>query len=130
MDINQLKKMRDEVKRDLDLRSGEHPYRITISMGTVGIAAGAREVMKAVIDELAKHEIDDVPVTITGTLGFDDQEVVMRVESAEGEQVTYARLDAEKARKIVREHVDGGKRVKEFVVGMADHSATSEERES
>ena len=130
MDINDLKKMRDQAKRDLELRSGEHSHKITISMGTIGIAAGAREVMKAVIDELARRDIDDVPVTITGSLGFDDQEVVMRVESADGEQVTYARLDPEKARMIVQKHIENGERVREFIVGMADRSAKKEESKS
>ena len=127
MDINQLKQMRDKAKRELELRDGEHSYKITISMGTIGIAAGARDVMKAVIQELANREIDDVPVTITGTLGHDDQEVVMRVESANGESVTYARLDPEKARTIVKRHIDDGERVKEFIVGLTDHTPNSEE---
>lgn len=130
MDINELKKLRDQTKRDLELRAGEHPYKVTISMGTVGIAAGAREVMKAVLDELAKREIDDVPVTITGTLGFDDQEVVMRVESADGEQITYARLDPEKARLIVARHIDRGERVKEFVVGLTEQALRPEDKRS
>ncbi len=130
MDINDLKKLRDEAKKDLELRSGEHAYKITISMGTVGIAAGARDVMKAVIDELAKREIDDIPVTITGSLGFDDQEVVMSVESAEGEKVTYARLDTQKAREVVARHIDGGERVKEFIVGIAELPGNTEENAS
>ncbi len=130
MDLEDLKKMRDKVKRDLEVRGGEHPYKVTISMGTIGIASGARDVMKSVMDELAKREIDDVPVTVTGSLGFDGQEVVMRVESADGEQVTYARLDPEKARKIVSQHIDKGERVKEFIVGLAGDVLGDEERES
>lgn len=130
MDMNQLNKMRDEAKHEIELRGGEHPYRVTISMGTIGIAAGARDVMKAVIEELGKREIDDVPVTITGTLGFDDQEVVMRVESPDGESVTYARLDPTMARQIVAQHIDGGKRVKEFVVGLAHPAGGGEESTS
>ncbi len=130
MDMNQLKKMRDDAKHEIELRGGEHPYRVTISMGTIGIAAGARDVMKAVIEELGKREIDDVPVTITGTLGFDDQEVVMRVESPDGESVTYARLDPTMARRIVAQHIDEGQRVKEFVVGLAHPTEGGEESAS
>jgi (2Fe-2S) ferredoxin len=117
MNLEQLKKLKDKAQQQVALREGGKKYRVVISMGTSGIAAGARDVMKTMLDEIEKRGLDDVEVRVTGEHGLEDVEPVIRVEQADGEQVTYARLDADKAKKIVAEHLAKGKKVDNLAVG-------------
>jgi len=117
MNLEELKKLKEKAQRQVALREGNKKFRVVVSMGTSGIAAGAREVMKTMLDEIEKRGLDDVEVRVTGEIGLEDVEPVIRVEEAGGEQTTYARLDAEKARNIVAEHLEQGKKVNKLAVG-------------
>lgn len=117
MNIEELKKLKEKAQRQVALREGGKKYRVVVSMGTSGIAAGAREVMKTMLEEIEKRGLDDVEVRVTGEHGLEDVEPVIRVEEAGGQETTYARLDAEKAKKIVAEHLQQGKRVENLAVG-------------
>jgi NADP-reducing hydrogenase subunit HndB len=117
MNLDELKKLKDKAQRQVSLREGNKKYRVVFSMGTSGIAAGAREVMTTMLDELDKRGIDDVEVAVTGEIGLVDAEPVVRVEEANGEKVTYAKVNADGARKIVAEHLEKGKVVKGLAVG-------------
>jgi len=117
MNLDELKKLKDKVQRQVGLREGNKKYRVVFSMGTSGIAAGAREVMTTMLDELDKRGIDDVEVAVTGEIGLVDAEPVIRVEEATGEQVTYAKVNPDGARKIVAEHLEKGQVVKGLAVG-------------
>jgi (2Fe-2S) ferredoxin len=119
MNLEQLKMLKDKAQRQVSLREGGKKYRVVISMGTSGIAAGAREVMKTMLDEIEKRGIDDVEVRVTGEHGLENIEPVVTIEEAGGEQTTYAQLDAEKAKKIVSEHLQKGKKVDNLAVGKA-----------
>ncbi|MGD0016285.1 MAG: (2Fe-2S) ferredoxin domain-containing protein [Verrucomicrobiia bacterium] len=119
MNLEQLKALKDKAQRQVSLREGGKKYRVVISMGTSGIAAGAREVMKSMLDEIEKRGIDDVEVRVTGEHGLENIEPVITVEEASGERTTYAQLDAEKAKKIVSEHLQKGKKVDNLAVGKA-----------
>jgi (2Fe-2S) ferredoxin len=117
MNLEELKKLKEKAQRQVALREGSKKYRVVVSMGTSGIAAGAREVMKTMLDEIEKRGLEDVEVRVTGEVGLEDVEPVIRVEEAGGEQTTYARLDAEKAKRIVAEHLEKGKKVDNLAVG-------------
>ena len=117
MNLEELKKLKEKAQRQVALREGNKKYRVVVSMGTSGIAAGARDVMKTMLDEIEKRGLEDVEVRVTGEVGLEDVEPVVRVEEAGGEKTTYARLDAEKARKIVAEHLEKGKKVDKLAVG-------------
>jgi NADP-reducing hydrogenase subunit HndB len=117
MNLDELKKLKDKAQRHVALREGNKKYRVVFSMGTSGIAAGAREVMTTMLDELDKRGIDDVEIAVTGEIGLVDAEPVIRVEEASGEKVTYAKVNAEGARKIVAEHLEKGKVVQGLAVG-------------
>jgi NADP-reducing hydrogenase subunit HndB len=117
MNVEELKKLKEKAQKLVQLREGGKRYRVVVSMGTSGIAAGARDVMKTILDELEKRGLDDaVEVRATGELGLENVEPVIRVEDAKGEQVTYAHLDAEKAKRIVAEHLDKGHKVENLAV--------------
>ena len=105
MNLEQLKQLKEKAQKQIALREGGKKYRVVISMGTSGIAAGAREVMKTMLDEIEKHGLDDVEVRVTGEHGLEDIEPVVEIEEAGGEKTTYAKLDTEKAKKIVSEHM-------------------------
>ena len=117
MNLDELKKLKDKAQRQVALREGNKKYRVVFSMGTSGIAAGAREVMKTMLDEIEKRGLEDVEVRVTGEVGLEDVEPVVRVEETGGEKTTYAHLDAEKAKKIVAEHLEKGKKVDNLAVG-------------
>ncbi len=117
MNLDELKKLKEKAQRQVALREGNKKYRVVVSMGTSGIAAGAREVMKTMLDEIEKRGLEDVEVRVTGEVGLEDVEPVVRVEEAGGEKTTYARLNAEKAKKIVAEHLEKGKKVDKLAIG-------------
>jgi len=117
MNIEELKKLKEKAQQQVALREGQKKYRVVVSMGTSGIAAGARDVMKTMLDEIEKRGLDDVEVRVTGEFGLADVEPVIRVEDVSGEQTTYANLDIDKARKIVAEHLERGQKVDNLAVG-------------
>lgn len=117
MNLEQLKKLKEKAQQQVSLREGGKKYRVVVSMGTSGIAAGAREVMTTMLDEIDKRGIDSVEVAVTGEIGMVDSEPMVRVEEAGGEQTTYAKVDSAVARKIVAEHLEKGKKVEGSAVG-------------
>ena len=117
MNLEELKKLKEKAQQQVNLREGGKKYRIIVSMGTSGIAAGAREVMTTMLDEIDKRGIDSVEVSVTGEIGRVDAEPVVRVEEAGGEKTTYANVNTDVARKIVTEHLEKGKKVTGSAVG-------------
>ena len=117
MNLEKLKQLKEKARKQIALREGGKKYRVVISMGTSGIAAGAREVMKTMLDEIEKHGLDDVEVHVTGEHGLENVEPVVQVEETGGEKTTYANLDPEKAKKIVAEHLQKGRKVDNLAIG-------------
>jgi NADP-reducing hydrogenase subunit HndB len=83
-------------------------------MGTVGIAAGARETLKAILDYIESEGLTDIVVRQTGNIGLDSFEPIVQVVIGDQAKVTYGRVTPEAARKIMKEHVVGGNVVKEY----------------
>ena len=100
--------------RDAD---GNDGIRIVVGMATCGIAAGARPVLKALTDEIAKRNGKNVSVTQTGCIGMCQYEPIVEVFEPGKEKVTYVQVNAEKAVKIVTDHIVNGKPVIEYTVG-------------
>ena len=117
MKLSDLQQWRDRAARDVNMRGDQKEWRVVVSMGTSGIAAGARDVMRALMDEIERQELENVEVALTGSLGMDDFEPVLRVEHS-GESVVYGRLTSDAARSIVCEHVMQGRKVERFVIGL------------
>ncbi len=117
MNVEELQKLRERAQRHLALRGSKRKYRVVISMGTSAIAAGAREVMTTVLDELDKRGIENVEIAVDGGSGLTDAEPVVCVEDKSGEKVTYARVNPASARKIVAEHLVEGRVVDGMAVG-------------
>ena len=117
MNLEELKKLKAKAQQQVALREGGKKYRVVVSMGTSGIAAGARDVMKTMLDEIEKRGLDDVEVRVTGEHGLESIEPVITIEEAGGERTTYAQLNADKAKQIVSEHLQKGRKVDKLAVG-------------
>src|SRR5574341_2652 len=119
--IADLKRIKEEYHQGL--REGGFRVKITVHMGTCGIAAGARPIMNAVMEELAKANLKDVAVTTSGCAGLCSKEPMATIELAGESPVKYISLTEEKMRKIFAEHVLGGKPVKEYAL-VVGHETT------
>ena len=117
MNLDELKKLKDKAQRQIALREGHKRYRVVVSMGTSGIAAGARDVMKTMLDEIEKRGLDDVEVRISAEFADGNVEPVIRVEQTDGDPTTYDHLTSDKARLIVAEHLARGKKVETLATG-------------
>ena len=113
--LDELRKLRDETRHVLDLRGGKQRIRVTVCMGTCGIAAGARETMRAFMDELAAAGMGDVAVTAAGCAGFCEKEPMVDVEIKDDKPVRYGHVNAAAVRRIVREHLAQGQVVSDLV---------------
>ncbi len=108
MNLEELKKIREKAKKDLEQRQhGIGAKRVIVGMGTCGIGAGARDVMAALIDELSQRGISNVEVTQTGCAGHCEYEPMVTVVDDRG-QVVYGKVTPDDAREIVRSHLVEG----------------------
>jgi len=121
--IADLKKIKEEYHANQQLREGGFTAKVTVHMGTCGIAAGARGVMDAILEELNKSGRKDIAITTSGCAGLCSKEPMITVERAGDSPVKYISLSPDKARKIFAEHVVGGKAVQEFAL-VAGHETT------
>ena len=121
--VDDLKKIKDEYKAALTLREGGARVKVTVHMGTCGIAAGARKVMEALLEEMGKSGVKDVIVTTSGCAGLCSREPMATVEVINESPVKYVQLDGEKIRRILREHVIDGKAVEEYALVMGSETA-------
>ena len=106
------------MKKAMSLREGAGRAKITVHMGTCGIAAGARKVMSAVMSCVEEADAGDVIVTASGCAGLCSKEPMMTVEVAGEAPVKYVDLTEEKVKKILAEHVSGGKIVTDYALAM------------
>lgn len=116
--LDELRRKRAEVQKSLYLREGEFRGKIIVHMGTCGIAAGARAIVSAFLDELEKNGIQDVMVTTSGCAGLCSKEPMATIEMMNSAPVKYVELTPEKVRKIFQEHVIGGKALAEYALGI------------
>ena len=116
LSIDDLKKIREDAKLTLTMRSGEARAKITVHMGTCGIAAGARDVMGALLKEIENQKVTDVIVTTSGCAGLCSREPMATVEIAGQSPVKYASLKPESMVRVLREHVLGGKVVADYAL--------------
>ena len=118
--LAELQAIRDRMKEKVALREGVQPIRIVVGMATCGIAAGARPVLLAFMDEVNKRGLLDVTVAQTGCIGICRLEPIVEVyENGKEGKVTYVKMTPEKARRVVAEHIKGGAPVYEYTIGEA-----------
>jgi NADP-reducing hydrogenase subunit HndB len=121
--IEDLKKIKENYKATQTLREGGFRVKVTVHMGTCGIAAGARGIMDTLLEEMNKADLKDVTVTTSGCAGLCSKEPMATVELVGESPVRYISLTADKMRKIFAEHVVAGRPVKEYAL-VAGHETT------
>ncbi len=121
--VDDLKKIKEDYKASITLREGGYRAKITVHMGTCGIAAGARKIMEAILDEINKNNVKDIIVTTSGCAGFCSKEPMATVEIINEAPVKYVQLSEEKMRKIFKEHVMGGNIVEDSALVMGSETS-------
>lgn len=116
--IQDLQQIKDNVLSQTALRADGYRVCVTVHMGTCGIAAGARDVLGVLMEELAACGRRDIRVTTSGCIGVCAQEPVMTVEVIQTPPVIYSRLDADKTRLIFREHALQGHVLSQLAIGQ------------
>ena len=120
--LDDLKKIKEDAKAATTLREGGARAKITVHMGTCGIASGARKVMSAFMDEVSKRDLKDVIVTTSGCAGLCSREPMATVELLNEAPVKYVDLDEEKTREILAEHVIGGNIVEKYALAVGSET--------
>ena len=119
--LAELQAIRDKMRQQIDLRdSGDDRIRVVVGMATCGIAAGARPVLNAFLEEVAKRELKNVTVSQTGCIGVCRLEPIVEVYVPGQEKVTYVKMTPDKVASIVSEHLVNGRVVTEYTIGAAE----------
>jgi NADP-reducing hydrogenase subunit HndB len=127
MTIDDFKKLREDARRDIRVRS-QTGTKIIIGMGTCGIAAGARETMRAILEELNQRDID-AQVTTVGCIGMCAFEPLVDVEQAGGSRITYGNIHPENVPRLIEEHLIQGRVVDDWVVARMPQTARESKEE-
>ena len=116
-----LQAIRERMKKQIELRdTGEDQIRVLVGMATCGIAAGARPVLNAFLEEVEKRGLSNVSVTQTGCIGVCRLEPIVEVLVPGQEKVTYVKMSPEKVPAVVSEHLVNGRVVNEYTIGATD----------
>ena len=115
---DEIKKAREEALKKRDLKASSGAVQVIVGMGTCGIAAGARDAMKSILETIEKDSISGVIVTQTGCIGLCEKEPIVQVVLGEQPKVTYGKVTPDVARRIMQEHVVEGKVVSNNVINI------------
>ena len=119
--LAELQAIKDKMKDKVILREGVNDVRVVVGMATCGIAAGARPVLNTLVEEVNKEGLSDkVTVSQTGCIGLCRLEPIVEVIDTNGEKYTYVKVDEDKAKRIVNEHLKENKPIKEFMMTVVD----------
>ena len=118
--LEELKKLREEAIKNMEMRDTDKDIRIVVGMATCGISAGARPVLNTFVEEVAKRNLKNVQVVQTGCIGMCTYEPIVEVFAPETDKVTYVHVNPEKAKRIIAEHIVNGSVVNEYTIGAAE----------
>ena len=114
--IDDLKKIKEKVHKEMSLRDGDRRVKVTVHMGTCGIASGAKEVMDTLLAEIDAANVHDVVVTTSGCMGLCSREPLVTVEVLNQEPIKYEYVNPNKMRQIFKRHVLAGEIQTPFVL--------------
>jgi NADP-reducing hydrogenase subunit HndB len=114
--IDDLKKIKDKVHKEMSLRDGERRVKVTVHMGTCGIASGAKEVMDTLLQEIEAAGANDVVVTTSGCMGLCSREPLVTVEVLNQEPIKYEYMNSNKMRQVFKKHIMEGEIQTPFVL--------------
>ncbi len=116
--LEELKRVREEALQKKQMKAAAGNVQVIVAMGTCGIAAGARDTMKSVLSFIETNNLSGVTVTQTGCIGMCEQEPILQVVIGEDAKVVYGKVNAEVAEQIMRQHVQNGMPVKDYVLSI------------
>ena len=122
--LEELKKIKERALEMKKMKEGQARVTITVGMATCGIAAGARNTMKAIMDYVREHDVENVIVTQTGCNGMCEQEPIVDVQLKGNPKVTYGHMNADRVQKLMEQHVMKGEAVNEWVLKVEEVSAS------
>ena len=115
--LAELAAIKEKMQNKVVLREGSSETRVVVGMATCGIAAGARPVLNAFVEEVGAQGLaGSVMVTQTGCIGICQYEPVVEVYEAGKEKITYVKMTPEKAKEVVEKHLKGGKVIDEYTI--------------
>ncbi|MCC7359524.1 MAG: (2Fe-2S) ferredoxin domain-containing protein [Anaerolineales bacterium] len=114
--LEELRRVRDEARQKRAAKTAEGQIQIIVGMGTPGIAAGARETVKAILDYIEQAGLTGIVVRQTGNIGLDSWEPIVQVQVGAAALVAYGKVTAAVAREIMRRHIQGGQVAAEYVI--------------
>jgi NADP-reducing hydrogenase subunit HndB len=115
--IDDLKRIKEQTTKSTALRQGGARVKVTVHMGTCGIAAGAREVMNVLMQEMAEADRQDIRVVTAGCMGMCSSEPNVTVEVLDSEPIVYQHMDANRMRQVFRRHALLGEVQTDFALG-------------
>ena len=115
--LEELAKIREEALKKVDIRHDREGTRIVVGMATCGIAAGARPVLMALVEEVKKRNLHETIVSQTGCIGACTLEPIIEVYRPGQEKVTYVEMNTEKAKRVIYEHIVNGTVINEYTIG-------------
>jgi len=115
--IEDLKHIKDKTARATTLREGETQVKITVHMGTCGLAAGAQHVMNSLMQQMAEADRQDIRVVTAGCMGMCSSEPNVTVEVLDSEPIVYQHMDANRMRQVFRRHALLGEVQSDFALG-------------
>ena len=118
--LAELEAIREKALKEIGLRNNKEGIRVVVGMATCGIAAGARPVMNAFVEEINKRNLQNVNVSMTGCIGVCRLEPIVEVIDANGEKTTYVKMTADMVSRVVAEHIVNGRPVMEYTIGEAE----------
>lgn len=117
--LEDLKRIREEALEKRKAKATSGTAQVIVGMGTCGIAAGARDAMKSILDVIEKDNISGVLVTQTGCIGLCEKEPIVQVVIGEQPKVTYGKVTPEVATRIMKDHIENGKLVQSNVIQLS-----------
>ena len=114
--IDDLKKIKEKVHKEMSLRDGDRRVKVTVHMGTCGIASGAKEVMDTLLQEIEAAGKNDIIVTTSGCMGLCSREPLVTVEVLNQEPIKYEYMNPNKMRQVFKRHILEGEIQTPFVL--------------
>jgi NADP-reducing hydrogenase subunit HndB len=114
--LEDLQRIREEALEKRKVKTATGSAQIIVGMGTCGIAAGARDTMKAILNEIELKDLSGIIVTQTGCIGMCEKEPIVQVAIGDGPKVTYGKVTPQIAERILNEHVLGGQPVSDYTI--------------
>jgi NADP-reducing hydrogenase subunit HndB len=114
--IDDLKKIKEKVHKEMSLRDGDRRVKVTVHMGTCGIASGAKEVMDTLLQEIETAGANDVVVTTSGCMGLCSREPLVTVEVLDQDPIKYEYMNPNKMRQVFKRHILEGEIQTPFVL--------------